>query len=497
MGRFAIITIVVALIGSIAYFSGLTKKLGNINVSGNKYDAVLAVNTYCGFEPIVWANGGLEGSDDSYFAKNYDLKLKIMIMDDFDAARSGLKDGSIDIEYCTLDALPVEMNESGTMSEMRYWMMLNFSAGADALVVDGSINTIADLKGKQVAYAEGTASHTLLLNALETSGMSMNDIVPVKVSSGIDAAQAFKSKAVSAACVWAPDDEDCISAISNAKVLTSTAQANTLVTDGLIAKKEWLENNKELAAKIAEAILWANSEIKYNKDAFNEGAVAFANAFETDVDFAKASAAKINYATLEDEKNWFGLNSDYSGMTGDRIYTKMARTYKEIGLAKSVMPWSKVAYGEIIDMVVANNNLSNKQSATGTASKEFTAPTVEMETTTAISNKKVTINFPVAGYTLDNVARATIDKEFVDIAQQFSNVRIRVEGNTDNTGNYNSNVELSKKRAQSVVNYLVNEYHMSPNRFVVVGNGPKHAIEDNITGDNINYRTTDFQLLAD
>ena len=110
---------------------------------------------------------------------------------------------------------------------------------------------------------------------------------------------------------------------------------------------------------------------------------------------------------------------------------------------------------------------------------------------------EVTINFKTNSLELDNTARATIDKEFVDIAMQFSNARIRVEGNTDNTGNYNSNVALSKARAQSVVNYLVDEYNMNPNRFVVVGNGPKHAIDDNVSGSNADYRTTDFQLLPE
>ena len=120
-----------------------------------------------------------------------------------------------------------------------------------------------------------------------------------------------------------------------------------------------------------------------------------------------------------------------------------------------------------------------------------------METATAMSNKKVVINFPVNGYTLDNEARAIIDEEFVAIAKEFSNTRIRVEGNTDNTGNYNANVSLSKKRANAVVDYLVNEHGMQRNRFVTVGNGPKHAIDDNVTGSSEAYRTTDFQLISE
>lgn len=498
IGKAAVIILLVAIIGAVLYFSGALKSVSKTAAkSGGKYDATIAVNTYCGFEPIVWGNGGLDGSKDSYFYKKYGLRLKILIMDDFDAARAGLKDGSVDIEYCTLDALPTEMSASGTMSDMRYFMLLNFSAGADAIVADGSINNIADLKGKKIAYAEGTASHTLLMNALETNSMSMDDIIPVKVGSGLEAAQAFKSRAVSAACVWAPDDEDCVSGVKGSKVLTSTAAASSLVSDGLIARKEWLENNTDLAAKIVEAILWANSEIRCNKSAFDEGAEVFAKAFETDKEFALASSTKINYATLEDEENWFGLNSSYSGMTGERIYTKMGRSYSDIGLAKSVMPWSKVAYTEIIEKVISENTLDNSQSAAGTARRSFSEPTSGMETAPALSDKKVTINFATGSYALDNEARSVIDREFADIVMQFSGARIRVEGNTDNTGDYNMNMRLSKARAQSVVDYLVKEYGIDRNKFIVVGNGPKHAVADNVKGPDAGYRTTDLQILAD
>lgn len=500
LGKICVIAIILIVVGTGLYFAGnkLDMKLPSISsIGGGDYDATIMVNTYCGFEPIVWGNGGLEGTDDSEFSKKFGLKLKIIIMDDFEASRAALKNDEAQIAYCTLDALPVEMSASGTMTDMRYFMLLNFSAGADALVANSSIKTVGDLKGKSVAFAEGTASHTLLINTLETSGLSQSDIKMVKVGSGLETRDAFTAKQVDAACVWAPDDEDCVKAVNGAKILTSTAQANSLVTDGLIAKKEWLDKNFDLAKKIVEAILWANSEIKYNSNAFKEGAQVFAKAFETDVDFALASSSKINYATLADEANWMGLNSTYNGMTGERIYKKMSIVYSGLGLCKAPLSWNKVAYTEIIESLMASNNLDNKQEETGTKAKEFTAPTAEMETVQAISNKKVSINFPTAGYTLDNEARTIIDREFVDIAQQFSNARIRVEGNTDNTGNYDSNVALSKKRAQAVVNYLVSEYGMDKNRFIVVGNGPKQAVQDGILGENEKYRRTDFNLISD
>jgi outer membrane protein OmpA-like peptidoglycan-associated protein len=215
------------------------------------------------------------------------------------------------------------------------------------------------------------------------------------------------------------------------------------------------------------------------------------------VKFVQNVGKKINFATLEDNINWFGLNPVYPGMTGEKLYNKMARVYTELNLTRSVLPWYKVSTDRFIKELADNNDLTNNQTAWATREKKFEVATPEIEDKPAISNKKVIINFPTNGYTLDYTAKATIDREFVDIAQQFNQMRIRVEGNTDATGNRNYNIELSKKRAQAVVKYLVSEYNMDPNRFITVGNGPKHAEEDGVSGSNENYRTTDFQLIND
>lgn len=512
LGRNLIIGIVVLVIGGFLYFAsqemmGSDKKDGTSQSSKNlfsglfnssksgDYDATLIVNTYCGFEPIVWGNGGLQGKEGSYFDKKFGLKLKIIIMDDFEACRAAFKNGDAQIAYCTLDAFPTETSAAGDMTDSRYFMLLNFSNGADAIVVNNTIKTVADLKGKSIAFSEGTAAHTLLLNTLETNGLNQSDIKFVKVLSGTEAASAFKAKQVDAAVVWAPDDEDCLAAIPGSKVLTSTKQANNLISDGLIAKKEWLDENKELSKNIVTAILWANSEVKYQDYAYKEGAKAFADAFGMGEDFALISSKKVNYATLADNANYFGFNPEYTGMNADQLYTRMSRLYSGIGLCKAPLAWAKVSYPSIIEELLENNTLDNEQGAT--KAKEFKAPTKELETKQAISDKKVVIEFPVNGYALDNEARNIIDREFVDIAKQFSGARVRVEGNTDNTGNADYNVSLSKKRAAAVVEYLVNVYGMDPNRFIVVGNGPKKAIQDGIRGDSREYRTTDFQLISE
>ena len=480
-------------------------EFGSLFSSKDNDAIVVGTNTYAGFLPFMYLNGGLEPNEDSYIYKNYGIKLKIVVQDDFQAGRSAFKNGDIDVIYCTADAFPVEMSEGSDMTDARFFNISNWSRGADAIVVNKNVHTVADLMGKIVACSEGTASHTLLLNTLETNGFSWEDVntdskirkdkVNLKiVGSGLDAAAIFKAGQCDAAVVFSPDDQDIVNTIKGAKVLVSTKQASNIICDGLIAKNSYIEANTDKLKKLVSALLEANVLMNTDPKAVAVAAKAFAKAYGTDEEFAIEGSKNIYYTTLADEANFFGLNSSYTGIKGDELYSKMARTYEGLNLCKRPLSWRKSSNLSIIEALLENpSEVRGNQNAEKV--KTFTAPTKEMETVVSMSTKKLTIEFPVNSDILDNDAKALIDREFVSIAKEFSGARIRIEGNTDNTGNANYNVALSKRRAQAVANYLVKEYGFDKNRFIIVGNGPAKAIQDNVIGSNQNYRTTDFQLV--
>lgn len=480
-------------------------EFGDIFGGGSNDAIVVGTNTYAGFLPFMYLNGGLEPTEDSYIYQNYGLKLKIVVQDDFQAGRAAFKNGDIDIIYCTADAFPVEMSEGSDMNDARFFNISNWSRGADAIVVNKNVSTVADLVGKVVACSEGTASHTLLLNTLETNGLSWSDVntdsnikkdkVNLKVvASGLDAAAIFKAGQCDAAVVFSPDDQDIVNTMKGAKVLVSTKQASNIICDGLIAKASYLEENFEDVKTLVSALLEANVLMNTDPKAVATAAKAFAKAYGTDETFAIEGSQNIYYTTLADEANFFGLNSSYTGVKGDELYSKMSRTYEGLNLCKRPVSWRKASETSVIEALLENpSQVKGNQNAE--KAKTFSAPTKEMETAASMSTKKLTIEFPVNGDILDNDAKALIDREFVSIAKEFSGARIRIEGNTDNTGNANYNVALSKRRAQAVANYLVKEYGFDPNRFIIVGNGPAKAIADGVTGSNQNYRTTDFQLV--
>ncbi len=65
-----------------------------------------------------------------------------------------------------------------------------------------------------------------------------------------------------------------------------------------------------------------------------------------------------------------------------------------------------------------------------------------------------------------------------------------IEGHTDNVGTPEQNTELSQRRAQSVVNYLVDSIHIAPSRLTSVGYGDTRPLADNRTeeGKRLNRR---------
>jgi OOP family OmpA-OmpF porin len=95
---------------------------------------------------------------------------------------------------------------------------------------------------------------------------------------------------------------------------------------------------------------------------------------------------------------------------------------------------------------------------------------------TRLTADGVTVEFPFAGATLDEQARATLDR----IRVCLSDGRYQVEGHTSSVGDAALNQRLSEARARTVVDYLASK-GLPASRFVAVGFGETRPIADNAT----------------
>ncbi|GJE15665.1 aliphatic sulfonate ABC transporter substrate-binding protein [Methylobacterium marchantiae] len=77
------------------------------------------------------------------------------------------------------------------------------SGSAILLPVGSPVKTLADLKGRRVAFAKGSSAHNFTVAALESAGLGYGDIEPVLLGPA-DAAAAFARGSVDAWTVWDP-----------------------------------------------------------------------------------------------------------------------------------------------------------------------------------------------------------------------------------------------------------------------------------------------------
>jgi outer membrane protein OmpA-like peptidoglycan-associated protein len=64
---------------------------------------------------------------------------------------------------------------------------------------------------------------------------------------------------------------------------------------------------------------------------------------------------------------------------------------------------------------------------------------------------------------------------------QYTDYRIQLEGHTDSQGSARTNQALSEKRVENIKDYLVEHFHLAPERIRAVGYGESRPIASNDT----------------
>ena len=170
------------------------KETGTADTTENK-TVTMASNPFVGLAPFYVAM-------DKGFFEDCGLDFSMVDFDDSSASCSALLAGKVDLAYTTLDAAIIaESQYDEDMLDVT--AIVDESAGADGILVKKDINSIADLKGKKVGVSINQTSHYLLMQALETAGLTDADVDLVNMTSS-DAGVSFISGDLDAAVTWEP-----------------------------------------------------------------------------------------------------------------------------------------------------------------------------------------------------------------------------------------------------------------------------------------------------
>ena len=138
------------------------------------------------------------------------------------------------------------------------------SEGSAILVkADSPIKTIADLKGKKLAFKRGSSAHNVAVKVLRKGGLSLTDVTLVDLAPP-DAAAAFKNGSIDAWSIWDP-----YTAVAEAdpqtRVLT-TAQGIVDSWSYFLANGDFAKENGGLILEIFDELAQVGKRAQANLD---------------------------------------------------------------------------------------------------------------------------------------------------------------------------------------------------------------------------------------
>lgn len=175
--------------------------------------------------------------------RGYDLELVPFLLNgenDFSEAEryQNLASGEWDVLATTLDGFARQSDPAlGAITTV-----IDESAGADKLVADPEIATINDLRGKRIAYSEGSVGEYFLYYSLSLAGLTPADVVLAPAATVEEAVNAYLNDEVDAVSAWEPDV--LAAEEQGATVLISSADLRAIL-DVLVTSRVALETKNE------------------------------------------------------------------------------------------------------------------------------------------------------------------------------------------------------------------------------------------------------------
>jgi NitT/TauT family transport system substrate-binding protein len=142
-------------------------------------------------------------------------------------------------------------------------LLEDLSTTADAIIASAGVSSVSELKGKKVAFEEGTTSDILLSYALAENGMTKDDITPVPIPAA-DAGSAFIAGRVDAAVTYEPYLTTALKQDKDAKLLYSAGENPGLVGDVFVVSEDTLNEKPGQIAALVKT--WGAALKAYDAD---------------------------------------------------------------------------------------------------------------------------------------------------------------------------------------------------------------------------------------
>ncbi|WDZ81620.1 ABC transporter substrate-binding protein (plasmid) [Ensifer adhaerens] len=177
-------------------------------------------------------------------------------------------------------------------------LLEDFSSTADAVVSPKSIASITDLKGKSIAYEQGSTSHLLIADALKKAGLTLNDITTINTPAA-QAAAAVLSGSADAMVTYEPYISAALKADPGLSLLYTAAESPGLISDCFVVTEETLKGRPGQVRAMVKS--WGDAVDAYNKNPAECQAI-IAKGVGSDASELGTTFAGVHYYTLAENK---------------------------------------------------------------------------------------------------------------------------------------------------------------------------------------------------
>ncbi len=225
------------------------------------------------------------------------IDVKLVKFDDGPTEVSAMESGSIDLAYIGAGAhtLAIQGNV-----DIFCFQQLSNSDYVMGLKSHG-VSSLEDLKDKKVAYASGTVSEVMLKRALNSVGLTMDDIEAYDMEV-TNMPNAMISGSIDACAPWSPMHNTIIEELGDdAQVLVSNDDFSNIAADtaSWVCKPEYAEKNRDLLVRFTKA-LYKAMDFGAKEENFEEVAGYVAKEAKTDLEIVMGQTTDGVWFTSEE-----------------------------------------------------------------------------------------------------------------------------------------------------------------------------------------------------
>ncbi|MFR6024384.1 MAG: ABC transporter substrate-binding protein [Oscillospiraceae bacterium] len=162
---------------------------------------------------------------------------------------SAMESGSIDIGYIGDGAHKLCAAGNAEI------IALSHISNGDAVIGGPNVTTLEDLAGKTVAYAAGTSSEVILTNALNSVGLTMDDITAMNMDPSA-IVTAMLTGDVDACALWSPESLTVLEQVEGATKLADnmTFSDTSISLASWIAMPDRVESERDMFVRFVTAL---------------------------------------------------------------------------------------------------------------------------------------------------------------------------------------------------------------------------------------------------